>query len=60
MARSFGSTKQTSQEFIDVQSEIVEGLAASDFEKARQATRRYTMMAKRRAEEIVREQGGAL
>jgi flavin reductase (DIM6/NTAB) family NADH-FMN oxidoreductase RutF/DNA-binding GntR family transcriptional regulator len=60
MARSFGSTKQTSQEFIDVQSEIVEGLAASDFEKARQATRRYTMMAKRRVEEIVREQGGAL
>lgn len=60
MARSFGSTSETSQAFIDVQRELVDCLRARDSDGARAATMRYADMAKRRTEELVQRQGGVI
>lgn len=60
MTRSFGSTKSTSQAFLDVQREMVDAVAGQDLAAARTATIAYRDLAKRRARAILSHTGGWL
>jgi DNA-binding GntR family transcriptional regulator len=60
MTRSFGSTRQSSQRFIDVQRRVVEAFEARDAASARAATIDYCESAKERVREILAGTGGHL
>lgn len=60
MTRSFGSTPVTSQDFVDVQREITEGLENGDPEATSAGVLRYTSLAKGRVREILAHTGGQL
>ncbi|MCW2762016.1 MAG: GntR family transcriptional regulator [Marmoricola sp.] len=60
MTRSFGSTPESSHEFIDAQRGILDALEASDGAAAHQASLRYCELAKRRVREILELTGGGL
>jgi flavin reductase (DIM6/NTAB) family NADH-FMN oxidoreductase RutF len=60
MARSFGATPESSQQFLEVQRRIVEAFEDGDKESARDAARSYSAMAKERARELFALHGGEL
>jgi flavin reductase (DIM6/NTAB) family NADH-FMN oxidoreductase RutF/DNA-binding GntR family transcriptional regulator len=60
MARSFGTTPETSQQFLEVQRRIVEAIEVGDKESARDAARSYSAMAKERARELFALHGDEL
>ena len=60
MTRSFGSTPVTSQEFIEAQRRLTEGVEQRDKAAARQAARDYCELAKDRVREILAHTGGRL
>jgi flavin reductase (DIM6/NTAB) family NADH-FMN oxidoreductase RutF/DNA-binding GntR family transcriptional regulator len=60
MTRSFGSTPQSSQEFIDVHRQLLEAFETSDAPAARSSVRQYTELAKERVREILKHTGGKL
>ncbi len=60
MTRSFGSTPVTSQDFIEAQRQITEGMEHRDRDAAAAGVRRYTELAKRRVREILERTGGRL
>lgn len=60
MTRSFGSTPVTSQDFIEAQRQITEGMELRDRDAAAAGVRRYTELAKRRVREILERTGGRL
>ncbi|QNN54584.1 flavin reductase [Nocardioides mesophilus] len=60
MTRSFGSTPVTSQDFIDAQRQITEGLERRDAAAASAGVMRYTELAKQRVREILAHTGGRL
>ncbi|MCW2696706.1 MAG: oxidoreductase RutF, flavin reductase family [Modestobacter sp.] len=60
MTRSFGITPVTSQDFVDAQRGIVEGLEQGDDEVAKAAVCHYTDLAKQRVREILEQTGGQL
>jgi flavin reductase (DIM6/NTAB) family NADH-FMN oxidoreductase RutF/DNA-binding GntR family transcriptional regulator len=60
MTRSFGATPVTSQEFIEAQRGIQEGIERGDATAARREVHRYTRLAKQRVREILAQTGGWL
>ncbi len=60
MTRSFGSTPVTSQDFVDAQRRITEGLQARDPDAASDGVLRYTELAKDRVRQILDLTGGHL
>jgi len=60
MTRSFGSTPESSQRFIDVQRALLEAFEARDAVAARAAAREYCELAKDRVREILALTGGRL
>jgi flavin reductase (DIM6/NTAB) family NADH-FMN oxidoreductase RutF/DNA-binding GntR family transcriptional regulator len=60
MTRSFGSTRQSSQRFVDIQRRMVEAFEARDAAAARAATIDYSESAKERVREILAGTGGHL
>jgi len=60
MTRSFGSTPVTSQDFIEAQRLITEGLEQRDPTVATAGVLRYTELAKGRVREILAQTGGRL
>jgi flavin reductase (DIM6/NTAB) family NADH-FMN oxidoreductase RutF/DNA-binding GntR family transcriptional regulator len=60
MTRSFGSTPNTSQRFVDAQRRITEAFEQGDRETALTAARDYSELAKRRVREILTHTGGRL
>lgn len=60
MTRSFGSTPESSNEFIDAQRDIVDALDAGDVAAAHSASLRYCRLAKLRVREILELTGGGL
>jgi DNA-binding FadR family transcriptional regulator len=60
MTRSFGSTPESSHEFIDAQRGIVDAFDAGDVAAAHRASLRYCKLAKLRVREILELTGGGL
>lgn len=60
MTRSFGSTPVTSQQFIDVQRDLMDAVEAGDKAAAKGAATRYGELAKQRVREILSHTGGRL
>ncbi|MGE0216569.1 flavin reductase [Mycolicibacterium sp.] len=60
MTRSFGSTPESSQLFVAVQEQLTRAFEDGDAEAAKSAARRYCELAKRRAREILLDEGGRL
>jgi flavin reductase (DIM6/NTAB) family NADH-FMN oxidoreductase RutF/DNA-binding GntR family transcriptional regulator len=60
MTRSFGVTPVTSQDFIDAQRQITEGVGRGDLATARGGVLRYTELAKQRVRQILAQTGGRL
>lgn len=60
MARSFGGTTKTSESFLLVQRDILEGLRRRDASAAISAVYRYSQLAKVRVREVLAEAGGAM
>ena len=60
MTRSFGVTPVTSQEFVEAQREITEGVERGDPSAAGAAVRRYTRLAQQRVRDILAQTGGRL
>ena len=60
MTRSFGVTPVTSQDFIDAQRQITDGVTGGDLAAARAGVLRYTELAKARVRQILAQTGGRL
>jgi hypothetical protein len=60
MTRSFGSTRQSSQRFVDIQPRMVEAFVARDAAAARAVTIDYSESARERVREILADTGGHL
>ena len=60
MARSFGTTPESSQRFLDVQRRLLEAIEDGDKDAARDAARDYSTMAKERARELLAQHGDQL
>jgi flavin reductase (DIM6/NTAB) family NADH-FMN oxidoreductase RutF/DNA-binding GntR family transcriptional regulator len=60
MTRSFGVTPVTSQDFIDAQRQITDGVTSGDLAAARAGVLRYTELAKARVRQILAQTGGRL
>ena len=60
MTRSFGVTPVTSQDFIDAQRQITDGVTGGDLAAARAGELRYTELAKARVRQILAQTGGRL
>lgn len=60
MTRSFGSTPETSQRFIEAQRRLTEAVEAGHREDARAAAQDYCTLAKARVREILAQTGGRL
>jgi DNA-binding GntR family transcriptional regulator len=60
MTRSFGSTAETSQRFIEAQRRLMDAVEAGDREAARTAAQDYCTLAKDRVREILAQTGGRL
>lgn len=60
MTRSFGSTRASSQQFIDAQRAMLLGIEARDVEATRAATIAYRDLAKARVRVILSQTGGRL
>lgn len=60
MTRSFGSTPESSQRFIEVQRDLLDAFVARDAPAARAAAGRYCELAKARAREILALTAGRL
>jgi flavin reductase (DIM6/NTAB) family NADH-FMN oxidoreductase RutF/DNA-binding GntR family transcriptional regulator len=60
MTRSFGSTPESSQRFIEVQRELLDAIASRDAAAAGAAARRYCELAKARVREILALTAGRL
>lgn len=60
MTRSFGSTTQSSQRFIEVQRQLMQAIERRDAESARRAATSYCEQAKARVREILALNGGHL
>lgn len=60
MARSFGATTKTSESFLMVQRDILDGLRRRNVADATSAVYRYSELAKVRVREVLAEAGGAL
>jgi flavin reductase (DIM6/NTAB) family NADH-FMN oxidoreductase RutF/DNA-binding GntR family transcriptional regulator len=60
MTRSFGVTPVTSEEFVDAQRQITDGVEQGDGDAARAAVYRYTRLAKQRVRQILAQTGSRL
>jgi flavin reductase (DIM6/NTAB) family NADH-FMN oxidoreductase RutF len=60
MTRSFGSTPETSQQFIEAQRRLIDAIEAGDRAAARAAASDYCALAKDRVREILAQTGGRL
>jgi flavin reductase (DIM6/NTAB) family NADH-FMN oxidoreductase RutF/DNA-binding GntR family transcriptional regulator len=60
MTRSFGVTPVTSQDFVDAQRRITDGIEQGDPDAASAAVYRYTRLAKQRVRQILAQTGGRL
>lgn len=60
MQRSFGSTTESSETFLDAQREILAAVERRDVDRSSAAITRYATMAKKRAHEVLALSGGAL
>jgi flavin reductase (DIM6/NTAB) family NADH-FMN oxidoreductase RutF/DNA-binding GntR family transcriptional regulator len=60
MTRSFGSTPETSQQFVKVQGRLVDAFEQRDARAARQAAVDYCELAKKRSREIQASGGGSV
>ena len=60
MARSFGATPVSSQQFVDVQRGLIAGFERGDAMLAKHAIREYGELAKKRARQILKDIGGQL
>jgi DNA-binding FadR family transcriptional regulator len=58
MTRSFGSTPESSQQFVEVQGRLVDAFARRDTAAAEQAAIDYCELAKQRVREILATTGG--
>lgn len=60
MARSFGATPVTSQQFVEAQRAILSGYEAGDVTATATAVLDYTAIAKQRAREVLAQAGGRM
>ena len=60
MAQSFGKTRKSSSQFVDVHKRIVDGYQQRDLDAVKTAMRQYAVLATERARELLTSHGGSV